>query len=124
MQGYVTRGRGVSVHRADCAALARLAAREPARVIQVAWGEAGAATYPSEILVTGYERKDLLKDVTSTITQSGVGILASSSQRLADRGELHMRYSLRVRDFAQLGQLLARISALPNVREVRRLAAA
>ncbi len=124
VQGYVTRGRGVSVHRADCAALARLAAREPARVIQVAWGEAGAATYPSEILVTGYERKDLLKDVTSTITQSGVGILASSSQRLADRGELHMRYSLRVRDFAQLGQLLARISALPNVREVRRLAAA
>jgi GTP pyrophosphokinase len=120
--GYVTRGRGVSVHRADCAALARLQAREPERIIQVAWGQAPAAAYQTDIVVLGYERKDLLKDVTSTITQSGVSILASSSQRLADSGEMHMRYSLRVRDFAQLGQLLARLSALPNVREARRLA--
>ena len=124
VRGYVTRGRGVSVHRADCAALARLTAREPERVIQVSWGQANAAAYQTDIAVLGYERKDLLKDVTSTITQSGVGIIASSSQRLADSGELHMRYSLRVRDFEQLGQLLARLSALPNVREARRLAAA
>ncbi|EQD61317.1 Amino acid-binding ACT domain protein [mine drainage metagenome] len=89
----------------------------------MAWGQAPAAAYQSDIAVLGYERKDLLKDVTSTITQSGVSILASSSQRLADSGELHMRYSLRVRDFAQLGQLLARLAALPNVREARRLAA-
>ena len=90
----------------------------------MAWGQASATAYQTEIAVLGYERKDLLKDVTSVITQSGVGIIASSSQRLADSGELHMRYSLRVRDFAQLGQLLARLSALPNVREARRLAAA
>ncbi|WP_298192753.1 bifunctional (p)ppGpp synthetase/guanosine-3',5'-bis(diphosphate) 3'-pyrophosphohydrolase [Metallibacterium sp.] len=121
--GYVTRGRGVSVHRADCAALERLRARAPERIIQVAWGQAPAAAYQTDIAVLGYERKDLLKDVTGTITQSGVSILASSSQRLADSGELHMRYSLRVRDFAQLGQLLARLAALPNVREARRLAA-
>ncbi|THD09114.1 RelA/SpoT family protein [Metallibacterium scheffleri] len=121
--GYVTRGRGVSVHRADCPSLARLRAREPERIIQVAWGQAPAAAYQADIVVLGYERKDLLKDVTSAITQSGVSILASSSQRLADSGEMHMRYSLRVRDFAQLGQLLARLSALPNVREARRLAA-
>ena len=124
VRGYLTRGRGVSVHRADCPALARLAAREPGRVIEVDWGQRVAPAYQADILVSGYERKDLLKDVTGVITQSGAGILASSSRRHADRGELHMHYSLRVRDFAKLGQLLERLAALPNVREARRLAAA
>lgn len=124
VKGYVTRGRGVSVHRADCASLARLAARQPDRIIQVAWGRPAAGSYQADIRVDGYERKELLKDVTSVITQSGAAIIASSSERQPDRGEVQMRFSLRVRDFAQLGQLLARLSALPNVREARRLAGA
>ncbi|HEN47060.1 MAG TPA: bifunctional (p)ppGpp synthetase/guanosine-3',5'-bis(diphosphate) 3'-pyrophosphohydrolase [Mizugakiibacter sp.] len=122
VRGYVTRGRGVSVHRADCRSMARLAQRDPDRVISVNWGQASARAYEADITLRAYERKELLKDVTSVLTQSGAQIIASQSHRLPDRGEVDMRYTLRVRDFAQLAQLLAKLVALPNVLDARRLA--
>ena len=118
--GFVTRGRGVSVHRADCRSLARLAARSPERVIDVQWGRAPAQAYQADIGVRGYDRKDLIKDVTGLITHAGAHIVASST-RAAEGGEVDMRYTLRVRDFEQLATLLAKLGALANVFDARRL---
>jgi GTP pyrophosphokinase len=120
--GYVTRGRGVTVHRADCAALARLRARNPERVIQVRWQSAPDRAYEVAIAVVGYDRRDLQRDVTNVIANAGARIVASESHSDRDHGEVAMRFALRVRDHGELSALLVKIAALPNVTDVRRLA--
>ena len=121
VRGFVTRGRGVSVHRADCASLARLARRDPDRVIEVEWGKAAAQAYEVDVELHGYDRKGLQKDVTSVISNAGTHIIASSSRVFVRTGEVEMRFTLRVRDFEQLSTLLARLVALPNVTDARRV---
>jgi len=120
--GYITRGRGVTVHRADCAALARLRARNPARVIEVRWQSAPDRAYEVAIVVLGYDRRDLQRDVTNVIANSGARIVASDSRSDHDLGEVAMHFSLRVHDYGELSALLTRLGALPNVTDVRRLA--
>ena len=120
--GYVTRGRGVTVHRADCASLARLQARNPDRVIEVRWQSAPDRAYEVDIMVLGYDRRDLQRDITNVVTNSGARIVASDSHSDRDLGEVTLHFTLRVHDFGELSALLARLSALPNVTEARRLA--
>lgn len=119
--GFITRGRGVTVHRADCASLARLRARAPERVIEVHWGETGERAYDVEIAVVGYDRKNLHRDVTNTIA-AGAHIVASGSRVDPARGEVDMRFTVRLRDFGELAALLDKLVALPNVVDARRLA--
>jgi GTP pyrophosphokinase len=123
VRGFITRTRGVSVHRANCASLARLARRDPDRVIEVSWGQAAAQAYEVNIQLNGYDRKGLQKDVVGVISNANIGIIASSSRLFARTGEVEMRYTLRVRDFEQLSALLDRLAALPNVVEARRIGA-
>lgn len=121
VRGFVTRGRGVSVHRADCASLARLARRDPERVIEVSWGSASAQAYEVEIELRSYDRKGLQKDVTAVISNAATPIIASTSRMFAATGEVEMRFTLRVRDFEQLSALLDKLQALPNVIDARRI---
>ena len=121
VRGYITKGRGVSVHRADCGALARLARRDPDRVIEVTWGSAGTHAYEVDIALRGYDRKGLQKDVTGVISNANTHIVASSSRVFASSGEVAMRFTLRVHDFEQLAALLDKLSALPNVVDARRV---
>ena len=121
VRGFITKGRGVSVHRADCASLARLARRDPDRVIEVEWGRASAQSYQVDIELRGYDRKGLQKDVTNLISNVGTPIVASSSRLEGRTGEVEMRFTLRVRDFEQLSTLLGKLVALPNVVEARRV---
>jgi GTP pyrophosphokinase len=121
VRGFITKGRGVSVHRADCVSLARLLRRDPDRVIEVSWGSAASQAYEVDIELRGYDRKELQKDVTSVISNAAAHIIASSSRLHAQTGEVNMRFTLRVRDFEQLSTLLAKLLALPNVVDVRRV---
>jgi len=121
VRGFITKGRGVSVHRTDCGSLARLARRDPDRVIEVTWGSAVSQAYEVDIEIRGYDRKGLQKDVTSVISNAATHIIASSSRMFARTGEVEMRFTLRVRDFEQLSTLLGKLHALPNVVEARRL---
>ncbi|MGC1548301.1 MAG: bifunctional (p)ppGpp synthetase/guanosine-3',5'-bis(diphosphate) 3'-pyrophosphohydrolase [Rhodanobacter sp.] len=122
VRGFITRGRGVSVHRAGCASLVRLERRDPDRVIDVAWGSAAAQAYEVDIQLNGYDRKGLQKDVAGVISNASIGIIASSSRLFTRTGEVEMRFTLRVRDFEQLSALLDRLVALPNVVEAKRIA--
>jgi GTP pyrophosphokinase len=124
VRGFVTRGRGVSVHRADCPSLARLERRDPDRVIEVSWGRSASQPYQIDIELRGYDRRGLQKDVTGVISNASVHIIASSSRMFAQSGEVEMRFTLRVRDFEQLSTLLGKLAALPNVVEVRRVGVA
>src|SRR5574338_323571 len=91
--GYITRGRGVTVHRADCTSLARLRARNPGRVIEVRWQSAPDRAYEVDIVVLGYDRRDLQRDITNIVTNSGARIVASDSHSDRDLGELAMHFT-------------------------------
>ena len=118
--GFITRGRGVSVHRADCRQLQRLRTLDPDRIIEVSWGGAHQRAYEVNVLVRGYDRKGLHKDVSNVIAAANVHILAVDARVNPARNEVTMNYALRVADFGQLSTLLAQLLAVPNVIEAER----
>jgi GTP pyrophosphokinase len=106
--GFVTRGRGVSVHRADCANLARL---DPARRIAAEWGEPGSATFPVEIAVDAADRTGLLRDISEVLSRERINVTATRTQ--SSDLSARMRFTLEVADLGQLDR------ALGLIREVR-----
>ncbi|WP_182518238.1 RelA/SpoT family protein [Dokdonella fugitiva] len=120
--GYITRGRGVSVHRADCAQLAKLRERDASRVIAVEWGRRREASYEVDVVVKGYDRKWLHKDVTNVIAAANAHVIAVDARVDERRGIVEMNYALKVTGFDQLSALLSQLLAVPNVIEARRIA--
>ncbi|MFC4821988.1 RelA/SpoT family protein [Dokdonella ginsengisoli] len=119
--GFITRGRGVSVHRADCAQLASLRERDASRVVAVEWGTRNQAAYDVDIVVRGYDRKWLHKDVSNAIAAANAHVIAVNARVDARNGVAIMDYALRVSDFGQLSSLLNQLLAVPNVIEARRV---
>ena len=119
--GFITRGRGVSVHRADCRQLARLRERDAGRVIEVEWGERKQHAYEVNVVVRGYDRKWLHKDITNVIAAANAHLIAINTQVDPRQGLAEMNFALRVTDFGQLSGLLARLATVPNVLEARRV---
>lgn len=119
--GYLTRGRGVSIHRADCVALQRLAASHPERIVAVDWGRRDTGSYSVDILIRAVDRKWLLKDITNLLAESDVHVLATSSRVDEKRGHAELRFTLKVSDFAQLGSVLGRLESVPGVSQARRV---
>ncbi len=118
VSGYLTRGKGVSVHRADCAAFLRLAALHPQRVLPVEWGGGGGG-HETDIVVEALDRKHLLKDITNLIAQEEAHVQDIHSETL--RGHrIRLRLRLRVQDFGQLSRLLGKLEASPGVEATRR----
>jgi len=118
--GYLTRARGVTVHRADCAAFIRLAGAQPQRVLPVEWGQASGGGYEVDVMVSGVDRKWLLKDITTLIAQEDAHV-ADIRSDLRNDGRLQLRMRLRVSDYGQLSTLLGKLDALPGVERARRL---
>ena len=119
--GYITRGRGVSIHRADCRNLLDLAGSERARLIDVAWSSGVEETWPVEIAVEAYDRKGLLRDVTTVVSNEGVNIVTMDSDTDPDIHIVDMRITVEVRDVEQLSRIFDRLAQLPNVSDCRRL---
>ena len=119
--GYLTRGRGVSIHRRNCPSVLRLVGMQPDRMLPVNWGHAASSRYDVGIQVRAYDRKWLLKDVTNVIAQAEVNILGISSHLDEARGLADIRVTLKVSDFEQLSQLLAKLDTVPGVQDARRL---
>ncbi|HRP71549.1 MAG TPA: bifunctional (p)ppGpp synthetase/guanosine-3',5'-bis(diphosphate) 3'-pyrophosphohydrolase [Luteimonas sp.] len=116
--GYLTRSRGVSVHRADCAAFARLAAKEPQRVLPVDWARQGGV-HEATAVVDAVDRKHLLKDVSNLIAQEDAHVVSIRSDA-GRNGRVRLWLQLRVEGYEQLSRLLARIDSLPGVEHARR----
>ncbi len=119
--GYITRGRGVSIHRADCRNVLNLAGSEQARLIDVAWSGEAEESYPVEVVVEAYDRKGLLRDVTAVVSNEEVNIVALDSVTDRSNHVVRMRLTVEVRDIEQLSRVLGRLAQLPNVSDCRRL---
>ncbi len=112
---YTTVGRGVTVHRADCAALRR---GNPARVMPADWVLDAGAAFEVDIQLKAFDRQGLLRDISDVITQDKLDVLRVNTE---SRGEYaYMRLAVRIRELQQLARLLARLQQVQNVIEVKR----
>ncbi|MDT4788913.1 GTP pyrophosphokinase [compost metagenome] len=122
--GYITLGRGVSIHRQDCPSALQLSGREPERMIQVSWGPVPVQTYPVDIIIRAYDRSGLLRDVSQVLLNERINVLAVNTRSNKEDNTAAMMLTIEIPGLDALGRLLARISQLPNVIEARRNRAA
>ncbi|RUR31627.1 GTP diphosphokinase [Vreelandella nanhaiensis] len=119
--GFITQGRGVTVHRQDCSNILQLRMEEPQRIIEVEWGERAYTRYPVTIEIQAWDRSGLLRDVTGLLGNEKVNVLAVNTLTDTNEGIARLRITLEVDGLESLGRLFSRIQQLPNVTEVRRL---
>ena len=117
--GFVTRGRGVSVHRADCPNVKGLM-ENPERMIAVEWDTSSDALFQVEIVVEGLDRIGMLVDVSKTIADAAGNILSSSTSVDRD-GIAELRFLVEISDASALDPLLAAVTRVPSVYDARRL---
>jgi guanosine-3',5'-bis(diphosphate) 3'-pyrophosphohydrolase len=118
--GYVTRGRGATIHRRDCPNILRL--KEKERLVRVAWGEP-KRTYPVSVRVKAYDRDGLARDVSNLVANEGInmGLVQAGVNHDSKLSLAVLDLVLEVKDIDQLTRVLTRIEALPNVMEAHRV---
>ena len=118
--GYITVGRGVSIHAQSCANLARLSVKTPARVLAVTWGKMAAREFPVDIEVQAFDRSGLVRDVSAALADEKISIQGMNT--LTDKRDsvAHMRINISITGLPQLSRVLGRIAQLPNVISARR----
>ena len=123
--GYVTRGKGVAIHRGDCSNFRQMAARSPERVIAVAWGDSRgerAAVYPVDVVVEAGDRQGLLRDVTEVFAKEKMNVTGVKTQTIRDSrgGTAWMTFTVEVGDASRLAQVLGQVARVGGVRAARR----
>jgi GTP pyrophosphokinase len=118
--GYITVGRGVSIHAQSCANLGRLSIKSPARVLGVTWGKLASHEFPVDIEVQAFDRRGLVRDVSAALADDKISILGMNTVTDKRDNVAHMRIQISITGLPQLSQVLARIAQLPNVISARR----
>ncbi|OOZ35631.1 GTP diphosphokinase [Solemya velesiana gill symbiont] len=119
--GFITRGRGVTVHRRDCKVVRNLDEANKERLVQVVWAEQPSdTTYPVDIRVFANDRKGLLRDISSILTNEEVDVLGVNTQSDRKQDRATMRFTIEITDMRQLSRILEKVSQLPDVLDVRR----
>lgn len=116
--GFVTRGKGVSIHRADCPNFANMEAMQPERVIETAWGGETEGVFAVDIVVDATDRQGLLRDVSEVLTKEKINVIAVSTQ--SKQGTAHMRFTGEIKNLAQLKHTLAALHEVQGVVGARR----
>ena len=116
--GYVTRGRGVTIHRRDCLNVLRM--NEGERLIEVDWGHEAAETYAVTVHVHAYDRPGLFRDIASVIAEESINMSAANLVTQPKNHLAKMMLTLQITDVNQLARVLTRVARLPNVVEAVR----
>ena len=119
--GFVTRGKGVSVHRADCSNLREMVSKNGERVIEVEWGQAPAreaAVYPVDVAIEAADRQGLLRDISEVFTKEKMNVIGVQTQSI--KGTAWMTFTIEVSDSGRLHKVLAIVAELKGVRSARR----
>jgi len=118
--GFITKGSGVTVHKRDCSNIMALPEEQRARLIEVEWGSASDALFQAELLITGYDRTGLLRDISNVLANDKINLLNINSS--TDKKELVVisRLLIEVRSVEQLIQVIDKLSQIPNVQSVQR----
>ena len=123
--GYITQGRGISIHRQDCGNFLRLQSVDPQRIIKVEWGGQPQKNYRVKIALDTYDRSGLLLDITKTIDRLGLHIASMTSdekvRRKKSMNSSHVLLALDVPSLEQLSAVLSQLNQIPNVVAARRV---
>ena len=120
IQGYITKGRGVSVHRTDCSNLKSLIAYDPNKVVDVSWGMSKGASYVAEVRVKSDDRMGVLSDIMKVITDSGLHLNALNANS-AKGNEALINIKVKIDSIEQLRELMKKIRRLKGVTDVFRV---
>jgi GTP pyrophosphokinase len=122
ISGFVTRGKGVSIHRQDCSNLRELASRSPERVIEVRWGDRQggpeSAVYPVDIAVEAVDRQGLLRDISEVFSKEKINVIGVQTQSV--KGLAFMTFTVETADAALLPRVLRSLKDVKGVRNARR----
>jgi GTP pyrophosphokinase len=121
IRGFVTRGKGVSVHRTDCSNLQQLVAKHGERVIEVEWGlpKGGEAPlYPVDVTIEATDRQGLLRDILEIFSKEKLNVIGAQTQTV--KGVAWMTLTVEISDSGRLGKVLASVAGLSGVRTARR----
>ena len=113
--GFVTRGRGATIHRQDCPNILQTKDRE--RLLQVSWGHI-ERTYPVPIKIKAYDRQGLVNDISNLLSDENINIADVAVN--VNRSIADLRLVIEVKDLTQLSRVLTRMESLPNVMEAHR----
>ncbi|MBP6404266.1 MAG: bifunctional (p)ppGpp synthetase/guanosine-3',5'-bis(diphosphate) 3'-pyrophosphohydrolase [Proteobacteria bacterium] len=119
--GFVTRGKGVSVHRADCSNFREMAVRSPGRVIEVEWGRPKSesqAVYPVDVAVEAADRQGLLRDISEVFAKEKMNVIGVQTQSV--KGTAWMTFTVEVNDSGRLARVLGVVADVQGVRTARR----
>jgi GTP pyrophosphokinase len=119
--GYITRGRGVTIHRDDCPNVLRWQKEENPRLIQVSWRRRAESGYRVNLLLRAYNRRELIKDISSLLATSDVSVTDINSRVDEHTEVVNIHLQVSVNDYEQLSDLLRGLNTIPNVFEARRL---
>jgi len=118
--GYITQGRGVSIHRADCGNFLGLNQRYPERIIEVSWGSSEAATYPVDLRLRTMDRSGLLRDISSILADENANVTELTTHLDKKAMQSIMDFSIEIRDLPTLSAVITRLEQIPNVVSVSR----
>jgi GTP pyrophosphokinase len=116
--GYITRGRGATIHRQDCPNILRLSLKDRERLVRVDWGTQ-ARTYPVSIRIKAYDRQGLMGDISNLLDSEGVNI--ADVKVNVNRSLAELRLVVEVQDISQLSKILTKLENVPNVMEAHRV---
>ena len=119
--GYITQGRGISIHRDSCEQLADLQEAHPERIIDANWGDSQSSAYTLTLRLIADDRKGLLKDITTVLSNEKVNLLGVNSQTNTKTLTATIDLSLEVENSKEIHQLLTKLSQLKDVSDARRL---
>jgi GTP pyrophosphokinase len=118
--GYITRGRGVTIHRRDCGNILRMEGEDLKRLIEVEWGVPAEAGYTVELFVQAYDRSGLLRDITAVLANEKINLTGVNTLTDKRDGIARMNLVMEIANISQLSRVLTQIGQLPNVVEARR----
>jgi GTP pyrophosphokinase len=118
--GYITQGRGVSIHRQNCASFLRLKARQSERVITVEWGHRHDQLFAVQIDIHAFDRRGLVRDISAVLADEKISIEQMTTRTNARENTADVALRVGVHGLAELSRVLSRIGALPNVVRARR----
>lgn len=118
--GYITKGRGISVHRKDCANIKSLPIEEQHKLVEVSWGTSQGEDYISEIQVRGEDRSGLLTDIMTIISEANLQLQALNA-KTSKNNIASINIKLRIKSIEQLKELMRKIRRLNGVMEVYRM---
>lgn len=120
--GYITRGRGVTVHRQDCNVVRKMDTQNQARLVDVSWADAqDESRFLVDIHVQAGDRKGLLRDISSVFANAEIDVLGVNTQSDRRNDQASMRFTAEVSDMSQLSRVIDRLAQIPDVLDVRRM---